>query len=198
MTTFKCCISIPNKQAGGGRSLHSPPEQISSGLTASRSSRMSEANSVCALNVSHSYQAVQSSAKHLLEFTSTEETLVIPRRLRAPAPPGNNFTCMLVGSCGYLLSTLALYLAIGNATATLHASHCARFRDLCTIRILTVLNFSALLRTSRVSRHGGLEHSVTFRPVAETLAKHVRLRSLPVPLPADTVAPPNLTSAFSP
>lgn len=41
--------------------------------------------------------------------------------------------------------------------------------------------FSALRRTSRVSRHGGLEHSVTFRPVADTLAKHVRLRSLPVP-----------------
>lgn len=39
---------------------------------------MSEANSVCALNVSHSYQAVQSSAKHLLEFTSTEELLGFP------------------------------------------------------------------------------------------------------------------------
>lgn len=64
-----------SRQEEGGGQLALPPEQISSGLIASRSSRMSEANSVCALNVSHSYQAVQSSAKHLLELTSTEELL---------------------------------------------------------------------------------------------------------------------------
>lgn len=102
----------------------------------------------------------------------------------APAPPGNNFTCMLLGSCGYLLSTLALFLAMWTATVPLHGCHCARFRYLRTIRILTALNFPRCGVLAALPAAVGWRSPWHFavRPVAATLANHLWLRSLLVPV----------------
>lgn len=147
---------------------------------ASRSSRCPKL-SVC-VHVSLSHQAVQPPPDHLPPVNQHGRTLVTRHASgSAPAPPGNNFTCMLVGSCGYLVSTLRLYLARWNAPVTLHASRCARFRHLRTICILTALYFFRVAANLvAFSAAEGCESRWHFavRPVAETLDKHLWLRRL--------------------